>query len=236
MLNSRQITVCILALTDNQHTDIEPKELRDLLLQDETKKSYDIKAKNKIYGSSPDDWSPFENKKPIFNYLSEEGFDVTSLSYYLIQKKNIQELDVLISQIDFYIIDASFPSLDKSFPGFLDRLDVAIFNGVTKKEKAFCLISPLRIPTDIRIRLEELCEKKLRSSKEVYTNGYDYAEWGIQTLDKFLIFLRRLKGRIEEGKTKPRQIRISELVQIIGALGAKDLQMDQTPKLIDRTA
>lgn len=154
-----ELVVFVVAPTKYDSAAIVPKELLD-----ELNRSPD--ASGDVYGSTPDDWRPFDEAGTVLALLKEWGVRAVSRSANLADLQNADQFDRRINESGLVIIDAVFLSMDstKVPPEVIGRLDSAIRYG----KKEFCLVLQSRLSRAARDRLEQLSRTSLALAFRAY--------------------------------------------------------------------
>jgi len=224
MPNPTLIRICIIALTYEQRTEIKDG-LLDLLMGDSLK-AYNVAEKGRIYGDSPDEWHPFDDSKSILDYLSEVGFEESSLSRFITTSSNPEDLHILVNQVDLYIFDPLFLTLGGEFSQLINKLEGAICNG----DKPFCILIPDRLPPEINQRFSQICEQNLPLLKYAYERGCS-GEWKAENASRLTAFLNRLLRKI---KNLPPADALEKFVQALSAYGIPYVTLEESPKMLGR--
>src|SRR5712691_9579361 len=142
MANEIRITVCVVALTQGDYADLDPKIQAKLAA---LRPSFDFAISGKPYATSPDEWQPFNVALPIREYLKNANLTATFLSSQLYD--NATALDVL-KKTQLYIIDPLVLTHSKKRDWLTRDIQRTIYTADV--EKAFCIILPADLPPSLR--------------------------------------------------------------------------------------
>jgi hypothetical protein len=222
MSNSPVIRICIAALRHGQHGEIGPADLK--ILVDNSQANYNIAISGRVYGDSPDEWSPFEDEESMLTYLHEAGFAIASVSSHLAEPADPKRRNALVTGVDLYVFDPLFLTLGGDFRQLVDQLQGAIRYG----NKAFCIVIPDRLPTELKEKLLELCDHKLPLLKYAYENE-GRGEWGVNNSLRLKAYLHRLHRQMI---TKPSPESLQAMVELLIARGIPKVDLTESPSML----
>lgn len=222
MYDKRRLRVCVAALTVGMHDRIAPIDLRNQLL--DAQDSYDILTPKRVYGSSPDEWAPFQDHKTIVDYLDEAGFEWHSQSAFFEEAiSEASSLDNLVRNVDLYVIDPLVLSLEGDYEFLMHRLDTAIRD----RDKAFCIPMPQRMPPSARETVRQFCEARLPLLRVAYESE-GRGEWNAESATRLRAYLRRLFRTMQP---RPSPETLANVMQVLGQR-VPPLQFPESPKMI----
>jgi hypothetical protein len=216
MPDKTSVRVCVVALVSGEHDGIEPVDLKALAIAAGSK--YDVVNKGVIYGTSPDDWAPYEDGVKIGTYFAGAGFDVISLSAHLATFGAPGKLAALVNEVDLYVFDPLFLALYGTRSKLIDSLDAAVGGN---PKKGACVVLPTRMPAPLRDRLQDLSVKRLTLTQGAYEDGR--GEFDADTPKRLNSYLKRFLKQFQD---VPMAGNVQAMQQALVALfGVQPLQM-----------
>ena len=211
------ITVCVIALTQNDYGGLDPTAQSKLAGLPEI---YDFKTSGKPYAGTPDDWQPFNTTLSIQAYLKQSDLEANLLSNQLYALATFQDV---LKNTHLYVIDPFVLMHSNKADRLVREVQTAIYSA----DKAFCIILPEDIPSAVRKEIVEICYQKLNSLKSILQDK-DSGEW-IENADRLNKFLKRL-ARQMSAKPNPAAL---ELVQaILNSRGVPEPGLKRAPQLL----
>jgi hypothetical protein len=200
------IKVCVMALTYGQHNQIQSTTLQQLI--GDCMPVYDLNQNGKVYSSSPDEWSPFEDNKKIVDFLDQTGFGANSLSHYIYDYPQQTGRDAILKDTELYIIDPLFLALEATNAQMIAQLDAVI----STSQKDFCLILPEQLTTALKEQLSSIAEDKMPMSKDVYIQQY-HGMWLVNSSTHLIAYLNGVRLKL---KNKPNDDRLRMFADLWG--------------------
>jgi len=218
MADKVSITVCVVALTQEDYLDLDPgiqiklKALAGV---------YDFDTAGKPYSMSPDEWQPFEVGLPIRRYLEIANLRASLLSAQLYDPKVGPEV---LKKTFLYIIDPLVLTHTKKRDWLAREVQTTIYTA----EKAFCIILPVGLPESLRKEIAEICADQLRYLHAIRDDKDSY-EWQVENADRLQTYLKRLARQLGP---KPDPIAILLTQAIFQQRGVANPDLPGNPQLI----
>ena len=224
----KSINVCVAALIHGQHDAVKSEEVKNLLI--DAADSYNVLELDRVYGSSPDDWHPFNDRESIRDYIEKAGFEMQPLTSHLYDMKNPIKLNALIQKVQLYILDPLFLALEDEYSDLIARLDGLLCEG----RKYFCIAVPQRLPTKLRVKLLAIRDNKFQFLKNVYyyrgSNLPSIGEFEAESAERLSSYLNRIYKFV---KPLPLENRKREFNNLLGNELAEQLGfLIVAPKMI----
>jgi hypothetical protein len=213
------LSVCVIALTQNDYHDLEPDRFRNLL--DAAADCFNFAQQGKPYAPSPDDWKPFGENWPLVDALRAANFEPNFLSNQLYNTDaggSVREIT------DLYIIDP-LVLMHRSKRDLLIREVQAT---ILAARRAFCIILPATLPPNLRDEIENACTNSLRDLHRVWVDR-DGCEWEIEKTFRLQAFFKRLAHQFSQ---RPNPANLQTALTIFAERGTPPVNLTELPRLV----
>jgi len=219
MADKIRITVCVVALTQNDYQDLEPAIQAKLTALSAL---YDFSTAGAPYAASPDDWQPFgAGLLTISKYLEEANLAASFLSARLYDSKIDPKV---LKNTNLYIIDPFVLTHTKKRDRLAREIQTAIFVG----EKAFCIILPEELPKPLRVELANLCASQLCDLYSIRKNNDSY-EWKVEDSERLQDYLNSLARQLS---LKPDLGQLAAVKAFFSGRGVPDPNLSGPPPMV----
>jgi hypothetical protein len=208
------LRICVLSLTVDQLEELKDEELCSWLING------GISSSQSRYGTSPDDWHPFDSDRSIISYLKAARFEPNSLSFLVAHASDVKSREALGQQVDLYLIDAIFLTVEAQ-QALLSYLDSVIRH----TSKHYCIIFGGPPPVHVVKRLQEMRDRRLPLVKLIQKQ---WGEWAAKDEERLETYLGQLHFQLADG---PVLENLDILHQILAKHGARSGGLSSVPAL-----
>jgi hypothetical protein len=211
MADSLRITVCVIALTQDDYQGLDPTVRAKLAALFATPgKPY--------HKSSPDEWRPFDIDS-VSQYLTNANIEASFLSVQLDDEKRRTRA---LRETSLYIVDPVVLLHGPKGDRLAKEIQIAIYAG----EKSFCIILPDIFADTLRTELRNNCQVRLKDLWDSWKDQDDYDL--VESHERFQKYLFRLARLLT---SKPDQNTLASAQAIYKERGVAAPNLNQVPHL-----